>query len=80
MKKKMEDLQEQYGHLQEQFVVIKSENMNFKSYKDTFNYVLRESLNFVTNKGNRLQHSLKTLDEEDKQMVRKTLSEFGIKI
>ena len=41
--------------------IMKAESANFESYKETFPFILRESLNWVQNKNNKLKHSIKTL-------------------
>ncbi len=41
------------------------EKANFISLKETYPYILRESIKMVTNKSARLKHYLKVLNPED---------------
>lgn len=66
--------------MQGKYAIVSAENANLRSYPETFNYILRESLYLVLNKNNKLQHSLKSLDPEDKEMIKKTLLEVGVKL
>ncbi len=56
--------------------MLKAEKANFESYKETFAFILRESLNWVTNKNNKLKHSVKTLTNEDMQMIKAVFKEL----
>lgn len=43
----------------------------------TFPYVLRESLKWLLNKNNKLKHSLKSLNEEDIELIKSVFVEVG---
>lgn len=47
------------------------------SFKETFPYILRESLKYVLNRGSKLKHSLKPLNDEDFEQVKSCFTEVG---
>jgi bacterioferritin (cytochrome b1) len=42
-----------------------------QSYKETFPFILSESLNWMQGKNNKLRHSIKTLNKEDEQVIKR---------
>ena len=76
MQKKYESLESRYNEIEAQLAMLKAEKANFESYKETFAFILRESLNWVTNKNNKLKHSVKTLTNEDMQMIKAVFKEL----
>lgn len=51
--------------LQQKLAILNAEKSNLISYKETYPYVLRESLKWVLNKSSALKHSLKSLQQDD---------------
>ena len=49
-----------------------------KSFKETFGFILRESLSWVQSKPNKLKHSVKTLSKEDLEIIRESFRELGL--
>jgi hypothetical protein len=76
VQKKYESLESRYNEIEAQLAMLKAEKANFESYKETFAFILRESLNWVTNKNNKLKHSVKTLTNEDMQMIKAVFKEL----
>jgi hypothetical protein len=76
IQKKYEGLEGRYNEIEAQLAMLKAEKANFESYKETFAFILRESLNWVTNKNNKLKHSVKTLNTEDMQMIKAVFKEL----
>ena len=76
---KIVSLEEGIMNLQEEIAILSIENANFRSFKESFSFVLRESLCWALNRKNKLQHSMKSLDEEDKVLITKTFQEVGLK-
>lgn len=62
VQKKYDLLDGRYDDIESQLAMLKAEKANFESYKETFAFILRESINWVTNKNNKLKHSIKTLN------------------
>lgn len=50
------------------------------SFKETFPYILRESLKYVLNRGSKLKHSLKPLNDEDFEQVKSCFIEVGYEL
>jgi hypothetical protein len=66
--------------LEQKLAILNSEKFKLVSYKETYPYVLKETLKFLTKKTSRLQHSLKQLTEEEAQQVRDTFKDVGIEL
>lgn len=56
-------LKEDCETVESSLAMMRAERANFESYKETFPFILRESLNWVMNKNNKLKHSIKTLTQ-----------------
>ena len=48
---------------------VSAEKANLDSFKGSFWYLLRESMNYAMNKGNKLKHAKKSLDPDDQHML-----------
>jgi len=58
--------------------LINAEKSNLISLKETYPYVLKESLKWVLNKSSKLHHSLKSLNEEDIIEIKDIFKEVGV--
>jgi hypothetical protein len=52
-----------------QLAEVSAAKANLDSFKGSFWYLLRESLNCVTGKKNKLSHAIKSLDREDQKTL-----------
>ena len=78
LSKEIEKLTSLRMDLEQKLAFMKSENSNLQSFKETFPYVLKESLKWVVNKNSKLKHSLKNLNEDDVEQVRECFKDAGI--
>jgi hypothetical protein len=51
--------------LEQKLAILNAQQSNCISFKETFPYVLRESLRYVQKKPSKLKHSLRTLSDEE---------------
>ncbi|EGR28299.1 hypothetical protein IMG5_179190 [Ichthyophthirius multifiliis] len=66
--------------LENKLAFMKSEQFQLVSFKESFPYLLRESLKYILNRNSKLKHSLKTLNEEDIQQVKECFLEVGVEL
>ena len=66
--------------LEQKLAILNSEKANLISFKETYPYVLKEALKWVTNKKSNLKHSLRNLNEEDMIEIKNCFSEVGLPI
>ena len=59
---------------------MNSEKSNLLSFKETFPYVLKETLKWMENKKNNLKHSLRNLNEDDMYEIKMCFNEVGISL
>lgn len=64
--------------LEQKLAIVYSEKSNLFSFKETFPYVLKEALKWLSGKKSNLKHSLKNLSEEDYQLIKSCFDESGI--
>lgn len=64
--------------LEQKLAIVFSEKSNLFSFKETFPYVLKETLKWVTGKKSNLKHSLRNLNEEDFQLIKSCFDESGL--
>ena len=78
--KDIEKLTHLKSDLEQKIGYINSEKANLVSFKETFPYVLRESLKFVMPeyKNSTLKHSLKNLEDDDSLKVRSVFKDLGL--
>jgi accessory colonization factor AcfC len=70
--------QKRLEDMESALAIMKAERANFESYKETFPFILRESLNWVQQKNNKLKHSLKTLTNEDILVIKGVFKELNL--
>ncbi|KAL4491464.1 hypothetical protein ABPG72_008120 [Tetrahymena utriculariae] len=64
--------------LENQLAYIKSYNCQLISFKETFPYILRESLKYALNRNSMIKHSLSKLNDEDINQVKDCFTKAGI--
>lgn len=57
---------------------INAQIATLQSYKETFPFILSETLAWVQRKNNKLKHSIKTLSNEDEATIRKVFKEADL--
>lgn len=64
--------------LEQKLAIVFSEKSNLFSFKETFPYVLKESLKWLSGKKSNLKHSLRNLNEEDYLLIKSCFDESGV--
>ena len=77
-KSEIEKLSSIQLELEQKLAIVYSEKSNLFSFKETFPYVLKEALKWLSGKKSNLKHSLKNLNEEDYQLIKACFEESGI--
>lgn len=77
-KQEIEKLSSIQMELEQKLAIVYSEKSNLFSFKETFPYVLKETLKWLSGKKSNLKHSLKNLNEEDYQLIKSCFEESGI--
>lgn len=73
-------LKEEIQVISEKMAYLSSEKANLDYFKENFWYLLRESLNYVLQKNNKLKHAMNSLETKDKQTLKETFSAVGRKL
>lgn len=77
-KQEIEKLASIQLELEQKLAIVYSEKSNLFSFKETFPYVLKEALKWLSGKKSNLKHSLRNLNEEDFQLIKSCFEESGI--
>ncbi len=77
--KQIDKAKEQINKIEGELAILRAEMANISSYKETFAFILRESLNWVMNQNNKLKHSVKTLNTEDYNLIKNVFDELHLK-
>eukprot|EP00828_Plagiopyla_frontata_P010791 TRINITY_DN1584_c0_g1_i9.p1 TRINITY_DN1584_c0_g1~~TRINITY_DN1584_c0_g1_i9.p1 ORF type:complete len:496 (+),score=111.14 TRINITY_DN1584_c0_g1_i9:138-1625(+) len=59
--------------LEQKFAIVHAQKISLEAFKETFPYVLKETLKWVANKQNKLKHAVKCLTEEDQNEVKEII-------
>lgn len=78
--KQIEKLTNIQLELEQKLGIVNSEKSNLFSYKETFPYVLKESLKWAAGKKSNLKHSLRSLGEEDFSAIKGCFEEAGFNL
>lgn len=57
-----------------------AEKISLQSFKETFPYVLKETLKWVANKKNNLKHAIKCMSEEDQEEIKDIIKNIGFNL
>lgn len=66
------------NNLEYQLATVNSEIANLQSFKETFPFILSESLSWVMGKSNKLKHSLKTLSSEEEKSIKRVFKDLSL--
>jgi chromosome segregation ATPase len=64
--------------LEQKLAIVYSEKSNLFSFKETFPYVLKEALKWLSGKKSNLKHSLRNLNEDDYLLIKSCFEDSGI--
>jgi len=77
-KQEIEKLSSIQLELEQKLAIVYSEKSNLFSFKETFPYVLKEALKWLSGKKSNLKHSLRNLNEEDYMLIKNCFEESGV--
>lgn len=66
--------------LEQKLAFLNSEKSNLISFKESFPYILKESLKWLMNKNSKIRHAIRALNDDDQQIIRECFTELGINI